>query len=175
MSNTHYSTKIVGIGSEVPRFFNAIRYLVLFEDSLVLPELRDFSVLHSGNKLNADIKQGDVLKLAGEEYTVIKVGEDVASNIRTLGHIIIKFDGGEGELLAGSIHVENKPLDLAKIESGSELAFCEASVELLNGCKVAIKGVGGEFSKKFTQLMLDNGAEIVGEESADVVATVKVK
>lgn len=171
MSKKYYNTKIVGIGGDVPKFLNVVKMLVMFDDSMVLPELREFSVLHSGNKLEGNIKPGDVLTVAGHEFAVIKVGEDVHSNIRTLGHMIIKFDGGEGELLAGSVHVENKPIP--EIQVGDEISFSEASAATLKGTKVAITGAGGELSKKVTQILLDSGAEIVGESSAEIVVSVK--
>ena len=171
MSKKYYSTKIVGIGGDVAKFLNVVKMMVMFDDSMVLPELREFSVLHSGNRLDGEIKPGDILKVAGEEFEVIKVGEDVHSNIRTLGHIIIKFDGGTGELLAGSVHVEDKPIP--QIRVGDELSFSEASAAALKGTKIAIVGAGGETSKKVTQVLLDNGAEIVGEDAAEVVVNVK--
>ena len=171
MSKKYYSTKIVGVGGDVPKFLNVVKMLVMFDDSMVLPELREFSVLHSGNKLDGDIKPGDILSVAGSEFEIIKVGEDVHSNIRTLGHIIIKFDGGTGELLAGSIHVEDKPIP--KIRVGDEISISEASAAILKGNKVAITGAGGELSKKVTQILLDSGAEIVGEDAAEIVVNVK--
>jgi len=173
MSKKYYSTKIVGIGGDVPKFLNVVKMLVMFDDSMVLPELREFSVLHSGNKLDGEIKPGDVLKVAGSEFEIIKVGEDVHSNIRTLGHMIIKFDGGKGELLAGSVHVEDKPIP--EIRPGDEISISEASEAVLKGAKVAITGAGGDLSKKVTQVLLDGGAEIVGEDAADVVVNVKPK
>ena len=173
MSKKYYSTKIVGIGGDVPKFLNVVKMLVMFDDSMVLPELREFSVLHSGNKLDGEIKPGDVLKVAGSEFEIIKVGEDVHSNIRTLGHMIIKFDGGKGELLAGSVHVEDKPIP--EIRPGDEISISEASAAVLKGAKIAIIGAGGDLSKKVTQVLLDGGAEIVGEDAADVVVDVKPK
>ncbi len=171
MSKKYYSTKIVGVGGDVPKFLNVVKMLVMFDDSMVLPELREFSVLHSGNKLEGDIKPGDILNVAGTEFEIIKVGEDVHSNIRTLGHIIIKFDGGMGELLAGSIHVEDKPIP--KIQVGDEISISEASAAVLKGNKVAIIGAGGDLSKKVAQVLVDSGAEIVGEDSANIVVNVK--
>lgn len=171
MSKKYYSTKIVGVGGDVPKFLNVVKMLVMFDDSMVLPELREFSVLHSGNKLEGEIKPGDILSVAGSEFEILKVGEDVHSNIRTLGHIIVKFDGGSGELLAGSIHVEDKPIP--KIRIGDEISISEAGSSILRGNKVAITGAGGELSKKVTQILLDSGAEIVGEDSAEIVVNVK--
>ncbi len=171
MSKKYYTTKIVGVGGDVPKFLSVIKMLVMFDDSMVLPELREFSVLHSGNRLDGVIKPGDTLKIADNEFKIIKVGEDVHSNIRTLGHIIIKFDGGEGELLAGSVHVEDKPIPVIRV--GDEISFNEASGDALKGKKAAIIGGGGELSKVMAQILLDSGAEISGENEADIVVKVK--
>lgn len=171
MSKKYYSTKVVGIGGDVPKFMKAAKMFVMFEDSMVLPELRDFSVLHSGNRLEDVIRPGDILKIADSEFRIAKVGEDVYSNIRTLGHIIIKFDGGAGELMAGSVHVEDKPIP--EIRVGDEISISEAGSTALKGKKVSITGAGGELSKTVTQVLLDSGAEIVGEAAADIVVTIK--
>ena len=171
MSKKYYSTKIVGVGGDVPKFVNAAKMLVLFDDSMVLPELRELAVLHSGNRLEGIIRPGDILKVADSEFKIIKVGEDVHSNIRTLGHIIIKFDGGEGDLLAGSLHVEANAIPA--IRTGDEISISEAGSAALKGKKVSINGAGGDLSKSVTQVMLDSGAEIVGENDADIIVTVK--
>ena len=71
MAKKYYSTKIVGIGGEVAKFTSLVKMLVIFDDSMVLPELRNFSVLHSGNKITDVIKPGDVLQLAGSEFKIL--------------------------------------------------------------------------------------------------------
>lgn len=167
MSKKYYSTKIVGIGGDVPKFLNVVKMMVLFDDSMVLPELREFSVLHSGNRLDGEIKPGDVLKVAGSEFEIVKVGEDVHSNIRTLGHMIVKFDGGKGELLAGSIHVEDKPIPAIRV--GDEVSISEAGASSLKGAKVAVVGANGDLSRKVTQVLVDSGAEITGADAADLL------
>lgn len=171
MSKKYYSTKIVGVGGDVPKFLNVVKMLVMFDDSMVLPELREFSVLHSGNRLEGIIRPGDILKVADSEFKIIKVGEDVHSNIRTLGHMIIKFDGGTGDLLAGSVHVEDKPIP--DIRPGDEISISEAGSAALKGKKVSITGAGGEVSKIVTQILLDSGAEISGEDAADIIVSIK--
>lgn len=171
MAKKHYSTKIVGVGGDVPKFVSVIKMLVLFDDSMVLPELREFSVLHSGNKIDGVIKPGDVLKVADREFKVIKVGSEVHNNIRTLGHVIIKFDGGAGDLLEGSIHVEDKPIPTVRI--GDEISVTEAETVTLNGKKAAIVGAD-ELGKVVSQILRENGADIVSEsDNPDIVVNVK--
>ena len=170
MAKKYYSTKIVGVGGDVPKFLNVVKMMVLFDDSMVLPELREFSVLHSGNKLDGVIKPGDILKVADSEFKIIKVGGEVHSNIRTLGHIIIKFDGGTGDLMEGSVHVEDKPIPTVRI--GDEISVSEADTAALKGKKAAILG-DGELAETMKEILLDSGAEIAGEDDADVIVKVK--
>ena len=171
MSKNFYETKIVGVGGDVPKFLSAIKMLVLFDDSMVLPELRNFSVLHSGNKLDGVIKPGDVLKVADTEFKVLKVGGEVHSNIRTLGHVIIKFDGGKGDLMEGSIHVEDKPIPAIQI--GDAITIREAGADALRGKKAAIIGSDGEVAQAMKNILVENGAVIVSENDAELVINVK--
>ena len=170
MSKKFYKTKIVGIGGDVPKFLNVVKMMVLFDDSMVLPELREFSVLHSGNQLDGVIKPGDILKVADSEFKVIKVGGEVHSNIKTLGHIIIKFDGGAGELMEGSVHVEDKPIPQIRI--GDEISVSEADSAALKGKKAAVIG-DGELAQTLKNILIDSGANIAGEDEADIVVKVK--
>lgn len=171
MSKKFYETKVVGVGGDVQKFIDVVKMIVLFDDSMVLPELREFSLLHSGNKLDGVIKPGDILKIADTEFKILKVGGDVHSNIRTLGHIIIKFDGGAGDLMEGSIHVEDKPIP--KIQIGDTISISEAGADALKGKKAAVIGAEGETANALKQILLDNGATISGEDDADIVINVK--
>ncbi|MBR6014255.1 MAG: PTS glucitol/sorbitol transporter subunit IIA [Selenomonadaceae bacterium] len=171
MSKKFYETKIVGVGGDVPKFLSAVKMLVLFDDSMVLPELRNFSVLHSGNKLDGVIKPGDVLKVADSEFKILKVGGEVHSNIRTLGHVIIKFDGGKGDLMEGSIHVEDKPIPAVQI--GDSISIREAGADALKGKKAAIVGADNEVATALKKILVDNGATITSESDSEIVITVK--
>ena len=170
MAKKYYSTKIVGVGKEVPRFIGVVKMLVLFDDSMVLPELRELSVLHSGNQLDGVIKAGDILKVADSEFKILKVGSDVHSNMDTLGHVIIKFDGGEGELMAGSIHVEDKPIP--EIRIGDEISVREAESNQLAGKKFAVVG-GGEVAGAVKEIFTANGAVVADEGDAEILVTLK--
>ena len=168
MAKKYYSTKIVGIGGEVAKFTTLVKMLVIFDDSMVLPELREFSVLHSGNKLTDVIKPGDILKVADSEFKILSVGNEVNNNIKSLGHIVIKFNDDKDDLLEGSIHVEDKPIP--KIRIGDEIAIIEAGASALSGKTFAISG--GELAKAVAQILTDNGAQIV-DGDADIVVKVK--
>ena len=172
MTKKYYSTKIVGIGGEVEKFTTLVKMLVIFDDSMVLPELREFSVLHSGNKLTDTIKPGDILKIADAEFKILKVGNEVNNNIKSLGHIVIKFNNDRDDLLEGSIHVEDKPIP--KIRVGDEISISEAESEALSGKSVMVVGQDKTICATIALILSDNGAKIVdSDEAADIVVDVK--
>ncbi len=170
MAKQYYSTKIVGIGGEVDKFTSLVKMLVIFDDSMVLPELRNCAVLHSGNNLTDVIKPGDVLQLAGSEFKILNVGNEVNNNIKRLGHIVIKFNDDRDDLLEGSIHVEDKPIP--KIRIGDEIAIVEAGSEILSGKTAAVAGEDKALCKTVAQILESNGAQIV-DGDADIVVKVK--
>lgn len=170
MAKKYYSTKIVGIGGEVAKFTSLVKMLVIFDDSMVLPELRNFSVLHSGNKITDVIKPGDVLQLAGSEFKILSVGNEVNNNIKSLGHIVIKFNDDKDDLLEGSIHVEDKPIP--KIRIGDEIAIVEAGSDALSGKTVSFTCGDKTLCEAVAQILTENGAKIV-DGDADIVVKVK--
>ena len=172
MAKKYYSTKVVGIGSQVSSFISAGKMLVLFDDSMVLPELRNISVHHSGNHINDIIKPGNVFKIDNSEFKIIKVGNDVQNNLKNLGHVVVKFDNGKGELLEGSIHVEDKPIP--KIQVGDEITILEGTDDSLKGKTAAILNQESDLGKAVSELLRDNGMTIVVDKNkADLVIEVK--
>ena len=172
MAKKYYSTKIVGIGGEVAKFTGLVKMLVIFDDSMVLPELREFSVLHSGNKLTDLVKVGDTLKIADSEFKILKVGGEVNNNIKSLGHIVIKFNDDKEDLLEGSIHVEDKPIPNFRV--GDEIAIFEANSEALSGKTAIVVGDDKTICATMALILKDNGARIVeNDEEADIVVDVK--
>ena len=172
MAKKYYSTKVVGVGGQVSNFLSAGKMLVMFDDSMVLPELRDISVLHSGNQIHDIIKSGDILKIIDTEFKIVKVGNDVQKNLINLGHVVIKFDGGTGELLEGSIHVEDKPIP--KIQVGDEISITEGTDTSLKGKTAAISNPDSDLGKTLAQILRDSGVTIVlDKDKADIFVDVK--
>ena len=137
---------------------------------MVLPELRDFSVLHSGNKLTDVIKPGDTLQLAGSEFKILSVGNEVNNNIKSLGHIVIKFNDDKDDLLEGSIHVEDKPIP--KIRIGDEIAILESGAVSLSGKTASLTCGDKALCEAVAQVLKDSGAKIV-DGDADIVVNIK--
>ena len=172
MAKKYYSTKVVGVGGQVANFLSAGKMLVMFDDSMVLPELRDISVLHSGNQIQDIIKAGDICKIVDTEFKIIKVGNDVQKNLINLGHVVIKFDGGTGELLEGSIHVEDKPIP--KIQVGDEIAIIEGASTSLKGRTAYVSNSDSELGKIVSQILHDSGVTIIADkDKADIDVNVK--
>lgn len=121
MSKKIYGTKVTALGGQVGDFIEAAKMIILFEESLALPELRDCCVMHTGNQVEDQIKVGDVFKIGEEPYEILAVGSEVQTNLTNLGHITVKFDGGKGEVLEGSLHVEEAPVP--EITPGTEITI----------------------------------------------------
>ncbi len=121
MSKKIYGTKVTALGGQVGDFIDAAKMIILFEESLALPELRDCCVMHTGNQVADQIKVGDIFKIGEEPYEILAVGSEVQTNLTNLGHITVKFDGGKGEVLEGSLHVEEAPVP--EITPGTEISI----------------------------------------------------
>ncbi len=121
MSKNIYQTKVVSLGGEVPVFIESAKMIILFEESLALPELRDMCVMHQGNQVSDTIRPGQILKLGNDEFKILKVGSEVQTNLTNLGHITLKFDDGKEDLLEGSLHLEEKAIP--DIQPGIEISI----------------------------------------------------
>ena len=121
MAKTIYNTKVTTLGGQVEDFISAAKMIILFEESLALPELRDCCVMHVGNQVEDTIKVGDIFKIGEEPFEILAVGSEVQTNLTNLGHITIKFDGGKGEVLEGSLHVEEAPIP--EIAANTEISI----------------------------------------------------
>lgn len=117
---TIYTTTVTKIGPLAEGFLGE-KMIVLFNDNAP-DELAEFCVIHKGNELVDTICEGDILKINGQEYPIIKFGEVVQDNLGNLGHITIKFDGAKtDEILEGSLHVEEKEAQLPDVGSTIEI------------------------------------------------------
>ena len=166
MARKIYSSKIVELGGQVKDFIAAANMIIMFDEAMALPELRDACVMHTGNELTDMIKPGDVYKIGNAEFKIVKVGSEVQRNLMNLGHITVKFDGGTGELLEGSIHVEDKPVpdikpgDMIEIYKAAE-GVADGSWLGLKGKTAVVTGAASGIGKAVAQAFLDNGANVV--------------
>ncbi|VBB09504.1 phosphotransferase system glucitol/sorbitol-specific iia component [Lucifera butyrica] len=107
-----YNTTVTSIGESAAAFI-ADKMIILFKENAP-EELADYCILHGENKVAGIIRENDILVIAGREYTISYVGDEVQTNLQQLGHITLRFTG-EKEGLGGSLYVENKDVPAIKI------------------------------------------------------------
>lgn len=112
-----YQATVTAIGSLVSEFIDH-GILVFFRQDAP-PELADFSVLHDGNNLEADLVPGDVIYIDAESYRVLAVGDVANKNFASLGHLVMKFNGKDAVEMPGDVCVEEK--EIPQIMVGTQL------------------------------------------------------
>lgn len=116
----YYSTTVQELGEQVNAFKGA-GMLIMFNENAP-QELREYCILHRGNKLEDTVQVGDIFQLGDTSYKIVFVGSQVQKNLRDLGHITLRFDGNkENESLEGSLYLEEKPV--ADVAPGDEIAI----------------------------------------------------
>jgi glucitol/sorbitol PTS system EIIA component len=100
---TYYSTTVRKVGPEVADMVGG-GVLILFAEPV--PEaLAEVSVVHQPSKpLSTPISVGDEIQVADETLTVTAVGDIAASNLETLGHVVLYVNQSDQKLLPGAVH-----------------------------------------------------------------------
>ena len=104
---------VTEIGPMVEEFINA-GILVFFGDNAP-PELVEFSIIHDGKKLKENVEPNDAIFIDDQDYKILAVGEIANTNLRNLGHLIMKFNGKTKVELPGDVCVESKPIPQIKV------------------------------------------------------------
>lgn len=112
-----YSATVLSVGPLLEEFTEA--GILVFFGANAPEELHEFSVIHDGTTLEADLEPGDFVSLDGEEFKILAVGEIANQNFRNLGHLVLKFNGETVVDLPGDVCVEAKPLAL--LHPGSKI------------------------------------------------------
>ena len=84
----YYSTTVQELGEQVNAFKGA-GMLIMFNENAP-QELREYCILHRGNKLEDTVQPGDIFKLGDTSYKVVFVGNQVQKNLKDLGHITLR-------------------------------------------------------------------------------------
>lgn len=115
-----YETEVVEHGPLAEAFLGE-KMIVLFNDNAPA-ELAEFCVLHSGNDLIEEIEIGDILRINGTDYDILKVGSEVQKNLGNLGHISLNFkDCDDEDVLEGGLYLEDKEVSLPKVGTKIEI------------------------------------------------------
>lgn len=114
-----FKATVTEIGPLVSEFINADILVFFGEDTP--EELREFSIIHNGEKLEKDIIPGDQIIIDDSTYKVLAVGNVANLNLANLGHLIIKFNGLTEAKLPGDVCVEKK--DIQSIHIGTVLTI----------------------------------------------------
>lgn len=70
-------------------------------------ELENLCVILSNLNICDDIKGNDILCLCGTDYKIEYVGDEANKNLKELGHITLRFNNSDKDLLPGSIYLTN--------------------------------------------------------------------
>lgn len=115
-----FKTKVVKPGA-LAQSFIAEKMVILFQENAP-DELAEYCVLHKEHQLIDTVQIGDILIVAGIEYKIVYVGDQVQKNLGDLGHITLKFNNNcEAENLEGSLYLEDK--EIAFIHIGDEISI----------------------------------------------------
>ena len=110
-----YQATVTAIGSLVSEFID--HGILVFFNQDAPPELADFSILHDGKELVADLASGDLIYIDAESYRVLAVGDVANKNFASLGHLVMKFNGNDTVEMPGDVCVEEKPIPEIKVGS----------------------------------------------------------
>lgn len=100
-----YESKVTGIGGMVQELADDGNLLIIFNEDVQDPDLKDISISHTVAELKEDIVPGDVLTIGDKKFDVTAVGDVALKTLKDLGHCTIKFDGDTKANLPGELHV----------------------------------------------------------------------
>ena len=114
-----YRATVLEIGPLVTEFIDA--GILVFFGETAPQELKEFSIIHDGKELKADIVPGDTIIIDEEPYKILAVGEVANTNFGNLGHLVMKFNGADTPEMPGDVCVESKPVHQVKVGTVFEI------------------------------------------------------
>ncbi|GAC1536951.1 MAG: PTS glucitol/sorbitol transporter subunit IIA [Herpetosiphon sp.] len=103
-----YELSITAIGPLVEEF-TAEGVWVFFRDDAP-EELAEFALLHHADVPREPIMAGQVIEIDGQRFAITGVGDIANTNIRELGHMVLKANGATDPELPGDVCIEARPL-----------------------------------------------------------------
>lgn len=100
-----YEVTITGVGRDAVHFLDTNSSFILMDEK-IRPNLKDMVVEHTVAELQGEIAVGDKLQVGSSEFTVTKVGENVAKDLREGGHctVVVNKEGS----MPGQVSVKGK-------------------------------------------------------------------
>ena len=118
---TVFSTQVMAIGPEAAVLKESQMLILFGEEAPAM--LAEFCYMIKLDKINGHIQVGQEIIFDETPYFITAVGDVVQSNLSSLGHITIKFDGSRQAELPGTLYVENKALPDLKVSSTIQIIY----------------------------------------------------
>jgi len=114
MGTIKYEVKITAVGKDAVSFLDSNNSFILMDEG-IRPNLKDMVVQHTVGELVEEIKVGDKLQVGNSNFTVTKVGENVAKDLREGGHctVVINKEG----TMPGQVSVKGKIMPRLRINN----------------------------------------------------------
>lgn len=87
-----YTFEVISVGENVLNFVKTNNSVNIFDQGCS-EGLAAMSIVHTKNKLIADITVGDTLEWGAYKFKIVDIGDVVNDNIKELGHCTIVFNG----------------------------------------------------------------------------------
>lgn len=99
-----YRTEVTHVGDYATEALSD-NMMILFNDNAPA-DVADYCFIHPHAQLTGKIIPGANLILGSQRFPITAVGDVVNQNLGELGHITIRFDGGDVAEYPGTVHVQ---------------------------------------------------------------------
>lgn len=123
MSTQKYTARITSIGELAGEFIN--EGILVFFSNTAPEELHEHAVVHDcTDPQTEEVKVGDTVSIGGHDFPVLAVGPVANDNLRSLGHLVLKFNGLSEPEMQGDVNVPEG--EIPAIAPGSQLTITGA-------------------------------------------------
>jgi PTS system glucitol/sorbitol-specific IIA component len=118
MSKQKYHARVTAIGEIADEFI--AEGVIVFFAATAPEELQEVALVHDQtDPQTEDVQAGDTIRLGDKTYSVLAVGPVANENLRSLGHLVLKFNGLEEPEMQGDVNLPNETIP--EISVGIEL------------------------------------------------------
>ncbi|NBF38795.1 MAG: PTS sorbitol transporter subunit IIA [Spirochaetes bacterium] len=118
MAKTKYKTTVLYLGELASEFID--ESIMVFFGQEAPEELHEHSVVHEeATGLDGEVEPGDSVIIDGQSYPVLAVGAVANKNIKSMGHLVLKFNGLDTPEMEGDVCLPE--VELPKVKPGSVL------------------------------------------------------